>query len=318
VLDWNDLRYFLAIARAGTLAGAARELRVEHTTVGRRLSAIETALGARLFTRGPDGFTLTDAGTEILPLAEEVAARIERIERCASGADARIEGTVRLTTSESMGGYIVPRLRALRERHSALIVEVLSGNRAFDLMRGEADLAIRVRDVAEPELELVARTLVRAAWSLYASPSYVDRKGALEDPACLRGHDVVGFDPSLGASPGGQWIASHGAGASIVLRANSIVAALNAAIFGMGIAALPCFVADPERALVRLTTDVIGTRNVLLVVHPDLARVARVRAVMDYFVDVFERDAPLWRGEGALREATGADPTGESSFATKE
>jgi DNA-binding transcriptional LysR family regulator len=295
VLDWNDLRYFLAIARARTLVGAARELRVEHTTVGRRLSAIEAALGVRLFTRGPDGFALTEAGTEILPIAEEVASGIDKIQRCVSGADARVEGTVRVTTSEALGGYLVGLLPALRERHPALVVEVLSGNRAFDLLRGEADLAIRVRDDTEPGL--VARTLVRAAWSLYASQTYKDRKGPLASAEDLRGHDVVGFDPSLSASPGGQWLAGHASGANVVFRANSIVAALNAAIFGMGIAALPCFVADSERMLVRASAQVIGTRNVFLVVHPDLARVARVRAVMDYIVEVFERDAPRWKGE---------------------
>jgi DNA-binding transcriptional LysR family regulator len=299
VLDWNDLRYFLAIARAGTLVGAGRELRVEHTTVGRRLAAIEAALGARLFTRGPDGFSLTDAGAEILPIAEEVAARVDKIERCASGADARIEGTVRVTTSEALGGYLVGLIPGLRERHPSLVVEVLSGNRAFDLLRGEADLAVRVREDTEPEL--VARTLVRAAWSLYASRSYGDRKGALATAEDLRGHDIVGFDASLSATPGGQWLGAHASGANVVLRANSIVAALNAAIFGMGIAALPCFVAESERALVRVTMDVIGARNVFLVVHPDLARVARVRAVMDYLVDAFERDAPLWSGERSAR-----------------
>jgi DNA-binding transcriptional LysR family regulator len=304
VLDWNDLRYFLAIARASTLVGAARELRVEHTTVGRRLAAIEAALGARLFTRGPDGFSLTDAGAEILPVAEEIAARVEKIERCASGADARIEGTVRVTTSEALGGYLVGLLPGLRERHPALVVEILSGNRAFDLLRGEADLAVRVRDDTEPGL--VARTLVRAGWSLYGSPSYRDRKGPLAAAEDLRGHDIVGFDPSLAASPGGQWLAAHAAGANVVLRANSIVAALNAAICGMGIAALPCFVADSERALVRATSVVIGTRNVFLVVHPDLARVARVRAVMDYLVDVFEHNAPMWSGERSAR-GCGAD-----------
>jgi DNA-binding transcriptional LysR family regulator len=305
VLDWNDLRYFLAIARVRTLVGAARELRVEHTTVGRRLSAIETALGARLFTRGPDGFALTEAGAEILPIAEEVAARVDRIERCASGADGRTEGTVRVTTSEALGGYVVGLLPGLRERHPRLVVEVLSGNRAFDLLRGEADLAIRVREDTEPGL--VARTLVRSAWSLYASQSYRDRKGPLASAEDLREHDVVGFDASLAASPGGQWLCAHAAGATVVLRANSIVAALNAAIFGMGIAALPCFVADSEGALLRVSPQVIGTRNVHLVVHPDLSRVGRVRAVMDYFVNVFERDAPLWRGERSAE--AGGDST---------
>jgi DNA-binding transcriptional LysR family regulator len=296
VLDWNDFRYFRAIARAGTLAGAARELGVEHTTVGRRLSALETALGARLFTRGPEGFTLTAAGADVLPVADEIAARVETIERRVSGADARVDGTVRVTTSEALGGYVVARLPALRERHPKLTVEVLSGNRNFDLMRGEADLAIRMREVTEPEL--VARKVASAAWSLYAAPSYVERNGAPSCPEDLGGHDVISFDASLSGSPGAQWLAAHACGAHVVLRANSIVAALNAAIFGMGIAALPCIVASAERAIKRVIPGAIGERDVFLAVHPDLARVARVRAVMDFFVDVFESEAERWNGTG--------------------
>src|SRR5450432_2411088 len=132
VLDWNDFRYFLAIARAGTLAGAARELSVEHTTVGRRLAALEGALGARLFLRGPDGLAATSAGRAVLPLAEEIAARVEAIERRVSGDDGRIEGTVRISTSEAVSGYLVRAFTALRERLPGLLVEILSGNHAAD------------------------------------------------------------------------------------------------------------------------------------------------------------------------------------------
>jgi len=294
VLDWNDLRYLLAIARAGTLAGAARDLGVEHTTVGRRLSALEAALGARLFTRGPDGFTPTRAGREILPLAEQVAAAIEGIERRVLGEDTRVEGTVRVTTSEALSGYIVKQLGVLAERHPGLVVEILSGNRAFDLMRGEADIAVRIREVTEPDL--IARTVASAGWSMYAGPAYVARKGSPSSPEDLRGHDVIGFDATMGAIPGALWLLEHGEGIAVVMRCNSIVAALNAAILGMGLTVLPCFLGDAEPALRRLTPRVIGSRDVFLVVHPDLARVARVRAVMQFMVETFERDASLWSG----------------------
>ncbi len=294
MLDWNDLRFFLAIARAGTLAGAARDLKVEHTTVGRRLSALEQALGTRLFTRGPDGFTPTRAGSEILPLSEEIAARVEGIVRRVSGEDERVEGTVRLTTSEAISGYFVRQLAVLRERHPALVVEILSGNRAFDLMRGEADLAVRVRNDSEPEL--IVRKIGRAAWSLYAAAAFVERKGAPVAPDDLAGWDVIGYDASLSAVPGALWLSEHATSAHLVMRANSIVAALNATIVGMGIGVLPCFLAATEPALRRLTPLALGERDICLVVHPDLARVARVRAVMDFVVEAFARDTRLWDG----------------------
>lgn len=300
VLDWNDLRYFLAIVRAKTLAGAARDLKVEHTTVGRRLTALEEALGTRLFTRGPAGFTPTRAGREILPLVEEMAGRVDGILLRVSGEDDRVEGTVRLTTSDALSGYFVRQLGALRERYPGLVVEILSSNRAYDLMRGEADLAIRVRPDADPDL--IKRKVGQAGWSLYASAAFVARKGAPASPEALGGWDVIGYDASLAAVPGALWLAEHGEGARIVLRANSILAALNATIVGMGIGLLPCVMVENETPLRRLTPLLIGTRDVYLVVHPDLARVARVRAVMDFLVEALGRDAPLWAGTVAGAE----------------
>jgi DNA-binding transcriptional LysR family regulator len=294
VLDWNDLRYFLAIARAGTLAGAARDLKVEHTTVGRRLSALESALGTKLFTRAPGGLTLTRAGSEILSIAEEIAVRAQAIERRVAGEDDRIAGTVRVTTSEAVSGYLVKQCAELRERHPALMVEILSGNRAFDLLRGEADIAVRVRPDTEPDL--IVRKVARAVWSMYASAAYVSRKHVPRAPGDLAGHDVIGFDQSLGAVPGALWLQDHATGAQIVMRANSIVAASNAAIVGMGIAVLPCFIADAEPALQRLTPLALGERDIYLVVHPDLARIARIRAVMEFIIERFKRDALLWTG----------------------
>jgi DNA-binding transcriptional LysR family regulator len=307
VPDWNDFRYFLAVARSGSLAGASRELGVEHTTVGRRLSALETELGARLFLRGPDGLVATEAGRGILPLAQEIETRFEAIERRVSGGDDRIEGTVRFSVSEAISGYFVKHFAALREQHPCLMVQISSGNHASDLMRGEADLAVRAREVTEPDL--VARKVACAGWSLYAAMDYVARKGTPATPEDLRGHDVIGFDDSLRNTPGGLWLDAHDEGANVVMRGNSIVAAINAAICGMGIVAVPCFLAESEPLLRRLTPRVLGGRDIFLVVHPDLARVARVRAVMDFVVDMFARDAALWSGIATQAKPAAATPS---------
>jgi DNA-binding transcriptional LysR family regulator len=176
-------------------------------------------------------------------------------------------------------------------------VEILSGNRAFDLMRGEADLAVRIRPTTEPDL--VTRKIGVAGWALYGTQPYVARRGAPASAGDLRGHDVVAFDESLGAIPGALWLQKHGEGTSCVMRANSIVSAFNAVILGLGVSVLPCFMADPEPTLERLAPQVLGGRDIFVVVHPDMARVARVRAVMDFVVESFERDAALWSGEHA-------------------
>ena len=294
VPDWNDFRYFLAIAKAGTFAGAARELGVEHTTVARRLTALETALATRLFLRGPDGLTLTGAGRDVVPLAEEIAARAHAIERRVSGEDSRVEGTVRVSVSEALSGYLVRQSASLRDRHPGLRVEMQVGNHASDLLRGEADLAVRARPVTEPDL--VARKLVCAGWSMYASADYVARRGTPPDPETLDGHDVITFDDSMASTPGGLWFAAHAKRCNVSMRGNSVIAVLNAAICGMGVAVIPCFLGEPEPELRRLTPRLLGARDIHLVVHPDLAHVARVRAVMDFIVELFERDAALWTG----------------------
>jgi DNA-binding transcriptional LysR family regulator len=293
-VDWNDLRYFLAVRRAGTLAGAARTLKVEHSTVSRRLTALEEALGARLFLRGPDGFTSTPAGDRLLPLAEQMEAAVGAIDRQVAGGDERVEGTVRLTVSEVFSGFIVKRLSRLRARHPDLVVEVLTGNQALDLSRGEADLAVRIMPTNDPDL--VVRKIVDCGWAMYAASSYVERGGVPPGPETLTGHELIGYDDTMSAVPGAQWLTKHGAGAHVVLRGNSIMAALNACLAGMGLTVLPGFLADVEPTLVRLSPAVLGTRPMFLVVHPDLARVARVRVVMDFIVEIITGEAALLQG----------------------
>ncbi len=295
-LDWNDLRYFLAIQRARTLAGAARALGVEHTTVGRRLSAMEAALGAKLFVRTRDGFSPTRAGEAVRPHAERIEAAILDIEHVASDTDDRPEGLVRLTTSETFAGHLGRRLADLRARHPKITVEILPGNAKLDLARREADLAIRFGPTTQPDL--LCRSVAKTGWSLYAAKTYAEARGPIAPMESLCGHDVIGFGETLSMTPGAAFFDEHAADACVVLRTGSIPAALDAAIAGLGIAALPCFVADPEPALVRLTPEVIGQPDLYLVVHPDLAKVARVRAVMDYFVERFAAEAELLAGRG--------------------
>lgn len=297
VVDWNDLRYFLAVAKTGTLVAAGRELRVEHTTVSRRLAALESALGTRLFTRGPDGLTLTQAGAEVLPHAQAVLQNVEAIARAVQGGDGKVEGVVRLTVPESIDGYMIQELAELRARHPGLIVELLSENRELDLRRGEADLAVRIRDVTDGEL--VVKKLGLAGWSLYAAPAYLQRKGQPASIEDLRGHDVIGFDASQSGVVGAVWLQKDARGANVVLRGNSLTAVQSAATFGFGIAPLPCLTADRDPALVRLTPESIGSREILLVVHPDLTRVARVRATMEFMCELFARDAARWHGQSA-------------------
>jgi len=293
-MDWNDLRYFLTIARSGSLAKAARELSVEHTTVSRRLGALEEDLGTRLFARGPAGLVLTAPGKNMLPIVECIAEQISSIERCVSGLDGRVAGAVRLTIPESGNNYFMQRLGELRSRHPELVIELISDNRALDIRRGEADIAVRF--AANPDQDLVVRKAGKAGWSLYASPAYLARKGPLVSITDVTGHELIGYADLLAMVEGEQWLRSLRPAPTVVMRGNNIAAVTRAAVEGIGIAPLPCFAAAPETGLVRITPELIGEREITLVVHPDLVRVARVRATMDFLIELFQREATLWSG----------------------
>lgn len=292
--SWGDLECLLVIARAGSLAAAARELGVEHSTMARRLNALEASLGARMFTRGPDGLRPTPACDAIVPALEAMAAQAEGIARVIGAQDGRVEGTVRVTTTESQSAYFVRNLPTLRERHPNLVVEIIGDNRNLDLLRGEAEVAIRMFAVTEPDL--VARKLGQLALALYGSAAYIARKGKPASATDLRGHDLVSNDRTW-SWPGAKWVDANGTGATVVFRGNSITAIANAVAAGMGIAALPCFLAADDARLVPVTREPIGLYDRWLATHRDLANVPRVRAVLDYFVEIVTRDRGYWLGE---------------------
>lgn len=293
-VDWNDIRYFLAVYRSGSSSGAARELCVQHTTVGRRLAALETDLGARLFTRTPEGLAPTDAAREIAPLAEQAERCFLAIARQISRIDSRIEGKVRLTTSEAFSRYLIPHLARLQARHPGLAVDIDTSNAVLDMARGETDLAVRMAPTKQADL--VCRRVGNAGWSLFASPDYIARHGPLSSPDALSGHDVIGFSGVLAETSSGLWLADHAKDARLTMRGHSLVAILNAAAAGIGLALVPCFLAVGETRLRRMTPEVLVARDIYLVFHPDAGRLARIRAVIDFLAQTIGADREVLEG----------------------
>jgi len=296
--DWNDLRYFLAIRRAGTLAGAARELRVDQTTVGRRLLALEDALDARLFDRTPDGLVLTPAGEGILASAERVAENMLDLERKVAGEDARVQGTVRVSCSEAFAvRFLVPSLLSLRLALPEVLLEVVTTSAIVDLARREADIAVRLRPrgTQPGNPDLIARQLGDLAFGVYGSRDYFTRHGRPRRAADLRGHDLVGYDEDMPAIPGVSWLRDPARGGRIVLRAQSILGLEAAVQAGLGIAVIPCFIGDANLALERIGAPV-DWATMWLVAHPDLLRTARVRAVMDWLVEAITTARSRFKG----------------------
>ena len=284
-LDWGDLRYFLQAIRQKTLAGAARALNVEHTTIGRRLTALEQSLGSPLVVRARDGLQLTPLGERVLPLVEEMERAVLALKELVTSKSAR----VRLAMPSGFTKLFAGSLERLRADRPGLALELLGSARPVDLKKGEADLAIRVGPLDDDEL--IVRKLGGMGWALYASERYVGRRSGPIDPADLTGHELIGYDASLAALPAAKWIEDRAATATIVLRNREMTDMLAAAISGIGLAVLPCWLAEGEPDLKRLTTEVIATRPVSLVYLREIGLSEPVRAVIDFVIAVMTEHA---------------------------
>lgn len=289
-LDWNDLRHFLASARAGTLAGAARGLGVKHSTVGRRLSTLERALGGALFVRGPEGLRLTPVGEKLVPLAEAVERAIDTLQ---SRASAQIS-CVRLAVPSGFVPQFSPYVGQFQKRHPEISLEFLSGSRKADLNKNEADLALRAGAAGDDNL--LARKVGEVGWSLYASPEYLARNKAPGNPRKLAGHQVLGFDAGLSGLPGAKWLAEHGKGAAVALVHRELADMTASAVGGTGLAVLPCVLADGEPKLKRLTAEVLGRQTLSLVYRREALVAKPVQAVVRFVIDVMRERAKAIRG----------------------
>jgi DNA-binding transcriptional LysR family regulator len=276
-LDWGHLRFFLALARTGSLSRAAKALGVDRNTVARRVAALEEELHVQLYERGPQGWIRTSAGEELAALASRVEEDVLAMARHADARDTEVAGTVRLTTASHVAARLLaPAVPALRERHPRLLLELAVDQRPFDLTRREADLAVRMGRPRESGL--VTRKLSDVAFRLYASPAYLGRRRAVD----LAQDAFIGFDESLASSPQERWLARVAPERRVVFRCNSTAALETAAAAGAGVAVLPCFVADRDPALVRLEGPEPAPHELWLLVHGDLRRTPRVRAVIEW------------------------------------
>jgi DNA-binding transcriptional LysR family regulator len=290
VLDWDDLRFFLRAAQAGTLAAAARAMGVDHSTVGRRLTSLERVLGAPVVIRAPDGLHLTPLGESLVPLAEQVERAVANVQGRASQQPAR----VRLAMPTGFTKLFSANLARLRASYPQLTLELSSGSRQVDLEKGEADLAIRSGPVLEQGL--VARPIGESGWSLYASNRYLSRHPPPADVDDLRGHELIGYDLTLSAVPAAKWVEQRLRHATLALRSREMTDMLAAALSGVGLAALPCIVADGEPGLVRVTPTVLATRTLSLV-YPTEARLSPpVQAVIAFVVEVMQEHAHMIAG----------------------
>jgi DNA-binding transcriptional LysR family regulator len=285
--DWNDYRYFLAVARAGSLSGAARRMKVDQSTVGRRIAALEARVGARVFDHTPEGYVLTAAGERVRADVERLEGGFLDVERQLAGGDARIEGVVRVAMTDAFANaFIVDHLASLRRSHPGLSIELVTGYAPVDLSRREADLAVRLgKPPRQPNL--VVRPLGLAGFALYASEAYLARRGRPRSRGSLRGHEVVCYGGELAAVPLARFLGERAREAEVAFRANSVASVYAAVAAGLGLGVLPCVLG---RQGLRRVGSVLGRTPIWSVVHEDLVRNARVRTVLLFLSDQMQRE----------------------------
>jgi DNA-binding transcriptional LysR family regulator len=290
--QWDDVRFFLAVARAGSLSGAARVLGVGHVTVGRRIALFDKRLGVTLLQRTPDGFDVTSAGEAVLQRCIAMENAALDLERAAAGRDSFAVGTIRLTATEALAHQVIaPAIAELRRNHPDLRVDLAVGVRSLDIARREADLAVRV---GRPSgFGLVCRKLGEVGYSLYASRSYLAKHRTPQRGEGLAGHDLITFTGAPAASS--PFFMSESLDeARIALRCDNPLIQLQAAVNGIGIAELACFLGDDCTDLVRIWPgEPPALRSVWLVLHEDLRRSARIRVVSSMIGDTFRRQRKI-------------------------
>jgi len=289
-MQWDDIRYFLTLVQAGSLSGAARQLGVEHSTVARRVEALESALGIRLFDRLPKGWLLTTEGETLVEQARRLDHEAQAFSRVALGVSS-LQGTVRISAPPVMAGhFLVPRIAALRDHWLNIELEIMGQSHEVNLARGEADLAIRMSRPTAPGL--VARCIGDMGYGLYAAPGYISRPEAE--------WEFLGYEDSLVQVPQQQWLAKVAAGRRFVFRSNDLSALLNATRAGLGVSVLPHFLAPQDQGLVRLgEPECPVVRQIWLVMHPDVRRSPRVRLIADLLVRVVEASQSELVGVGS-------------------
>jgi len=284
-LDWENVRFFLALVRHGSLSGAARSLGVNHATVSRRIAALEAGVGAALFERRPSGYGLTARGEEMLEAASAMAEAAARLSVGSGDESRQVTGLVRLSATPSIAeAFVIPRLGDLQAAHPGLDIELVADRRLVSLSRHEADLALRLGRPADSTL--VGKKLASLGFGLYAAPGV-----AAAATADIAGANFISFDDSGLGLPEAIWLREALPEARIAFRANGQMAQAAAARAGVGIAPLPHFLAGNDASLVRVPfPSAPPPRELWLLSRPNSDRIDRLRVVKEWLVTLFRAE----------------------------
>lgn len=295
--DWDDLKHLLAVARHGSTLAAGRALGVDQSTVQRRLAELERRIGQALVQRQPAGYRLTEFGQALLPHAERVEDAVTVLQQHIAAATATVAGVIRVTCPEPIVYRITQStlLERFSVLHPGLQVQFVMSDKVVDLMKGEADVALRSGDTDDGEL--VGRKIGDSIWAVYASRAYIERHGRPERVEDLARHALVGFDDSMARHRLTAWLKEVAPDTPLAARANSVLGLVYSAKAGVGVAPLPVALGDAEEDLVRVIGPIAElTRIWRVLTTPELRRTPRVRAFFDFIVNEIETLRPIITG----------------------
>jgi DNA-binding transcriptional LysR family regulator len=299
-LAWDDFRLVRAIADHRSLGGAAEALGVNNSTVFRRLNTLEEHLGVRIFERARSGYLLTSAGEEMVTLATRMAESIIEFERRIAGQDVRPSGELRVTTTDTIFSHLVaPMFCAFRQRYPEISLDFVIDNRALNLARRDADVAIRAS--VDPPQTLVGRRVATVAWAAYASKAFLAESGLdVTDAAAITRPPArwVGLGDPIANTAGGRWLSAEVAPECVPVKVNMVSTLASAITAGLGMSVLPRFIGEQLEGVIRIdalrpTSDT----GLWVLTHPDLKKAARVRAFLDFFGAELAKKRKLIEGE---------------------
>ena len=284
-MNWDDLRYFLALAREGTVSGAGRVLAVKHTTVARRIAALEARLDSRLFDRSAEGYAMTQVAENLFEHALSMEERAQSVEREVFGMDTQLRGPLKLTASHDvLTRLVVHRLPRFRDEFPGIDVELMGSSGLIDLASRQADIALRLTQ--KPPDYLIGRQVLNLRHGVYASVPYLKKQH--------KPHRIILWQ---GDSTEPEWVSKHFRGANIVLRTDEVSSMALAVKNHMGLARMPCYIGDSEPALRRLDVTLTPSDwGVWVLSHVDLRSTARVRVCREFLVKIIEEQRDLIEG----------------------
>lgn len=297
MFDWNDLQHFLAVARCGSSTAAAKELKVDQSTVQRRLAELERRLGQPLVERRPSGYRLTAFGEQLLPHAQGVERSILALQQVVQSSARELTGVVRVTCPEPIVYRISQSalLERFRLRHPRLQVEFLMSDRYLDLRKGEADVALRSGDTIDDKL--VGRKIGDSLWAVYASRAYVQRHGSPHGIEDLERHALVGLDEKMSGHRAAVWLRQVAPRARMAATADSVLGLVSSVKAGVGLAPLPTALGDAEPDLVRVLGPIPELARIWrILTTPQLRRTRRVSAFFEFMVSEVDALRPILTG----------------------